>query len=141
MQEHTIVGSGVLVSTHPGRSAYTFVKEEDGWYITTPDQPDAAGNTTLSLLSDAAHRLLDFVARGRNKVILSMDTEPFEGADLLELDQLGSPTEGGGYYRLFSRMGKLIAQALWLCDISLHIFGDIPERIYIRREPALALLQ
>jgi hypothetical protein len=70
-----------------------------------------------------------------------MDTEPFEGADLLELDQLGSPTEGGGYYRLFSRMGKLIAQALWLCDISLHIFGDIPERIYIRREPALALLQ
>jgi hypothetical protein len=141
MQQHTIVGSGVLVSNHPGRSAYTFIKEEDGWYITTPDQPDVMGNSTLSLLSDGVHRLLDFVARGRKMVTLTMDTNPFEGADVLELTELGSVTEGGGYYRLFSRFGKLISQALWLCDISLHVFGDIPERIYIRREPAMALLQ
>jgi hypothetical protein len=139
--QHTIVGSGVLVSTDPGRSAYTFVKEEDGWYLTTTDQPDAAVHSALSLLSDGVHRLLDFVARGRKMVTLTMDTKPFEGADLLELTELGSPAEGGGYYRLFSRFGKLISQALWLCDISLLIFGDIPERIYIRREPAMALLQ
>lgn len=139
MQQHTIVGSGVLVSNHPGRSAYTFVREADGWYLTTPEQPDSVYHATLSLLSDGVHRLLDFVARGRQMVTLTMDTKPFEGADLLELTELGSPAEGGGYYRLFSRFGRLISQALWLCDISLLVFGDIPERIYIRREPALAM--
>ena len=141
MQGHTIVGSGVLVSSQPGRSAYTFVKEENHWYISAPEDTHEHDRSAFSLLSDGVHRLLDFVARGRNKVTLTLDTEPFEGADLLELTELGTDEKGGGYYRLFSRMGKLIAQTLWLCDISLLVFGDIPERIYIRREPAMALLQ
>lgn len=141
MQGHTIVGSGVLVSSQAGRSAFTFVKEENHWYISVPEDTHEHDRSAFSLLSDGVHRLLDFVARGRNKVTLTLDTEPFEGADVLELTELGSPEKGGGYYRLFSRMGKLIAQTLWLCDISLLVFGDIPERIYIRREPAMALLQ
>lgn len=141
MQGHTIVGSGVLVSSQPGRSAFTFVKEDNHWYISAQEDTHEHDRSAFSLLSDGVHRLLDFVARGRNKVTLTLDTEPFEGADLLELTELGAPDQGGGYYRLFSRMGKLIAQALWLCDISLLVFGDIPERIYIRREPAMALLQ
>jgi hypothetical protein len=140
MQGHKIVGSGVLVSCHPERSAYTFIKEDNHWYITAPEHSSPEDRSAYSVLSDGVHRLLDFVARGRKKVTLTMDTEPFDGADLLELTALGSPTEGGGYYRLFSRMGKLIAQTLWLCDISLLVFGDIPERIYIRREPAMAMV-
>lgn len=141
MQGHTIVGSGVLVSNHPERCAYTFIKDQDHWFLSAPEHAHERDHSAVSVLSDGVHRLLDFVARGRNKVTLTMDTEPFEGADLLELTELGSADKGGGYYRLFSRMGKQIIQALWLCDITLHVFGDIPERIYIRREPAMAMLQ
>jgi hypothetical protein len=66
-------------------------------------------------------------------VTIEVDTQPFEKAVELELIAHGDENSGGGCYRMRNRLGKVIQQELWLCDVPLLLFGDIPERIYLKR--------
>lgn len=136
MHGQTIVASGVLVSSRSDLKAHTFIKENGKWHIDFIELLQSGVNKVDHILAEGSDTVLDVIARGKKRLRVVMDTRPFEGASVLELTRLCEAPLGGGYYRLYSSSGRLIKQDLWLCDMCLLVFGDIPERIFVRRQVA-----
>lgn len=77
---------------------------------------------------------LDEFAHGKSKVNISIDTRPLKKAAVLELEAPAESREVGGYYRLRDKKGILVKDHLGLSDLGLLLFGEFPERIYLRRK-------
>ena len=104
---------------------FTFNKEAHGtWYIDLPDYPGPKGNLAMVAGADD---MLDFLAKGKNRVELEMSEQPFEGALELDRTKLGEPG-GGAYYKPVNHA----IQSVWLCDVTLFALGKFPEKIYFR---------
>jgi hypothetical protein len=84
-------------------------------------------------MAEGAEKLLNTIAGGREIVTLQLSTEVFESADRLELMELCEAPKGGAIYLLDTCHGKEISSFIWICDIALFVFGDMPENIYFRR--------
>jgi hypothetical protein len=80
-------------------------------------------------------KLLDTLANGRQKISLRMSTEPFESADVLKLMEHCPAPRGGAIYLLETCHGRNVSTFIWICDIALFVFGDMPEHIYVQRIP------
>jgi hypothetical protein len=116
----------------PTDTIYTFKKEAGSWYIDLPEYLETGGRKTDLEMVDGADELLDLLARREKKVSLEMDVQPFENADVLELVHLCEAPKGGGYYKLDSYRSRPLNKEIWLCDVALFVFGDLPEKIYIK---------
>jgi hypothetical protein len=125
--------SNALSFNYPDQRTYTFLKEEDKWYIDLPDYLEQGGRKEDLKMVAGTDDLLTLIARGKKQVTVTMDTQPFEGADVLGLIELCDQPMGGGYYIMYKCRGREINKRMWLCDVTLFVFGDIPERIYIRK--------
>lgn len=129
--------SEMLASTYPDHRTYTFHKEDNCWYIDLPEYLKQGGNKEDLQLKAGTSKLLKWFARGKEKVTLTIDTEPFDGANTLELTELCDDKRGGAIYLMDTSNGHPSSSLFWICDIALFVFGDMPERIYIRKkEPA-----
>ena len=84
-----------------------------------------------TILEDADH-LFELMAQGKGEVMVQVEKEPFHKSAVLKLTSLCTTSPGGGYYQLFNHRGKLILSRLWLCDMPLVLFGDIPEKIFVK---------
>lgn len=113
-------------------NTYTFIKEENRWFIHLPDFV-RKGYDRMNELVEGAQSMLNTIAQGMNSVTLILDTEPFEGAERMELLELCAAPRGGGYYLMNTCNGRRINKKMWLCDPMLVIFGDMPEGIYFRK--------
>ena len=104
---------------------FTFNKEDHGtWYIDLPDYPGPKGNLAMVAGADD---MLDFLAKGKNRVVVEMSEQPFAGALELDRTKLGEPG-GGAYYKPVNHP----IQSVWLCDVTLFALGKFPEKIYFR---------
>lgn len=112
---------------------YTFVKKNGGWKVYSSSHSSPERNYTGMPRVEGAETILNFMSAGANKVTLAMNTEPFEQASTLELLQSCQPFLDGGYYVLREYEGKEINYQMWLSDVTRYIFGDIPDKIYIRK--------
>ena len=119
---------------------HTFNKEYSGWYIDLPDYIAQGGSKGDLAMVAGADDMLDVLAEGGDRVTLSIDTKPFEGADELELIELCEPSIGGGYYLMQHYAGTEIKKRMWLCDVTLFVFGDMPSHIYVRKEESSPVL-
>jgi len=117
--------------------AYRFVKTEQGWFLYLPEYVAQGGNEAALQMLEGADEILSIIARGKKQVNIQMDTEPFEEADLLELDEICDAPKGGGYYVMRSLRGRPYSRRMWLCDIVLFVFGDIPPQIFVRKQPVI----
>lgn len=113
---------------------HRFVKEYSGWYIDLPAYLAQGGSKGDLAMVAGADTMLDIMAEGKNEVTISIDTQPFPKADLLELVEVCSPSMGGGYYVLHTYQQKAIEHRMWLCDVTNFVFGNLPKHIYIRKE-------
>lgn len=112
---------------------HRFVREGEEWYIDLPEYLEQGGNKGDLQMVSGADTMLDIIAEEKNEVVLQIDTKPFEGADELFLTELCDPILGGGYYHMKQFVSKNVDKDLWLCDVTRFVFGDIPERIYVRK--------
>ncbi|GHA80842.1 DUF6717 family protein [Pontibacter akesuensis] len=104
---------------------FTFYKESHGtWYIDLPDYPGPKGNLAMVAGADD---MLDYLAKGGNRVTVEMSEQPFSGALAMEQTRLGEPG-GGAYYKPRNHS----IQSVWLCDVTLFALGKFPEKIYFR---------
>ena len=117
---------------------YTFTRENGSWYIEFTEELKGFTKSELVRL-EGAGLLLDALCNGKRKLTLTIATSFFEKALELELVQMGEAPKGGGYYLMKDHRGKVLEQELWLCDVPLFIFGDIPRYIYLRREKPLSM--
>ena len=111
---------------------YRFIKEYSGWYIDLPDYLAQGGSKADLAMVPGADTMLDIMAGQENEVHISLDTEPFENSDLLELEEVCHPDVGGGNYILRTYKGQSINHRMWLCAVTDFVFGYLPERIYIK---------
>ena len=104
---------------------FTFNKEAHGtWYIDLPDYPGPKGNLAMVAGADD---MLDYLAKGKSRVVVEMSEKPFKGALALERTKVGEPG-GGAYYKPVNHA----IESVWLCDVTLFALGKFPERIYFR---------
>ena len=112
---------------------YTFIREEGRWFIHLPEYTELGYNSADLEMVDGAHKLLNSISCGRNRLIVRISTEAFDGADVLELVELCEGAGGGAFYRMSTCNGIEVNTTMWICDIPLFIFGDMPPRIYVQR--------
>lgn len=110
---------------------YRFYKEElDHWYIDLPN----VDKMNCEMVS-GADEMLDYIAGDETEIHLVLSTEPFKGplgqANLLEFDTFGKVEyEGGAYYRADKYGDDDIDMIIWLCPVTVEIFGEYPDKIY-----------
>ena len=113
---------------------YKFIKTGDDWFIDLPEYIEQGGAYGDLQMVDGADTMLAVMAGEGDAVTLTIDTEPFAGADELVLTEICDPLIGGGYYLMKSYQGKEINQNMWLCQVTEFVFGNLPERIFVRQE-------
>lgn len=113
--------------------AYRFVKEGRDWYIDLPEYIEAGGSKGDLQMVEGADKMLDMIAEGKDDVSILIDEVFFPGSDELTLTERCDPYIGGGYYNLKLFEGKEINQMMWLCAVTEYVFGDLPERIFIKK--------
>src|ERR1700744_1220254 len=112
---------------------YKFIKEGDLWYIDLPEFLESGGSKGDLQMVAGADMMLELISDGVKEVSLSLDTEPFPGSEVLTLTERGDPYIGGRYYHLQAFEGKEFNKAMWLCAVTEYVFGDLPNRIFIKR--------
>lgn len=116
-------------------NTYTFIKKEGNWQLELSNHTYKEERTSYVPVTDGANTILNLVSAGKNQVSLLMEKEPFDNADVLELQQSCEPFLRGGYYLLHEYNGRVIDHAMWLSDVPKVVFGSIPERIYFKKSP------
>lgn len=111
---------------------YTFTKRKGRWYLELPPRLREFNQTDFTQV-ETAGGALDELAHGKCRVNISIDTRPLKNAAVLELETTPEP-DSGGHYRLLDKKGALVKDHLDLSDLDLLLFGEFPERIYLRRK-------
>jgi hypothetical protein len=111
---------------------HRFYKDGMNWYIDLPAYLEQGGSPGDLQMVDGADTMLDFMSGGEGDVMVQVSREPFEGSEVLELTEKCDPHIGGAYYLLQTYQGQNINKRMWLCGVTEFVFGDLPERIYIK---------
>lgn len=125
-----------LTSTHADQRMYAFYKAEGVWYIHLPEYISRGGKKEDLRMKAGTDRLLKMLGSGKGQVTLLIDTEPFAGAEVMRLIDLCPAPKGGGIYLMETRNGVQVNEQIWICDIALFVFGDLPAQIYIKKVEA-----
>ncbi|HVF97719.1 MAG TPA: DUF6717 family protein [Flavisolibacter sp.] len=115
------------------KEVYTFKREEGRWYICLATYLSHGWSKRELELTEGAHKVLNMLSNGAKKLRLRLGHKPFEGANVLELVEHCPAPKGGGIYLLNPE--KQNHGLYWICDLALFVFGDIPDRIYVKRLP------
>ena len=111
------------------REKFRFYKADSGrWYI---DLPGWAGSIDDLEMVQGADTMLDRVSGYTNECMLEMSNEAFEGADIIRLVTDLGDSVGGEDYIMESYKGEAIEHHMWLCAVTVHVFGVLPAKIYI----------
>lgn len=109
-------------------------KENGTWYINlNVGDGDVMQKIPFRKGADSG---LDLLADGKSKLLISFDTEPFEHAvELILLKPRPREEGGGGYYLLEYYRGVRVNHELVLNAAIEYVFGTVPPKIYLRKEP------
>ena len=113
------------------KEVYFFKKIEKDWYLLGCDYLTENKNKPKAELLGGANKILNILSNGEGEISLRISKDFFEGSSLLLLSQLCDAPEGGGLYHL--NAGTVHKNPVAINDLSLLLFGDIPERIFVQR--------
>lgn len=113
--------------------SYKFLKTEGKWYIDLPEYLEQGGSQADLQMVDGADQMLDIISDNQGVVQIFVDREKYEGGDLLALTEKCDPYIGGGMYFMKYFEGKETNLTMWLCQVTEFVFGDLPEKIYVKR--------
>ena len=117
------------------QDAYTFKREDGQWYIQLPASLEKGWSKPELRLTEGAPKFLNTLSNGAPRLRLRISLERHAGWDVLELINHCEAPKGGAIY-LFTPGGEQAFSSLfWICDLSLFVFGDMPEHIYVLRLP------
>jgi len=124
----------ICVLSHPtNMKTYTFIKEDRKWYIDLPEYIEQGGDKGDLQMVDGADVMLDVMSGNTNEVSLIISRDQFEDSDTLQLLEVCDPVIGGGMYLFSEYEGKNISQKMWLCAVTEFVFGDLPEKIFVKK--------
>lgn len=104
-----------------------FYREGEKWFA---DFKEWTGDKWELEMVCGADTMLELIAQGENECHLALEVEPFEGANALTKIK-DTPDIGGALYLLKEYKGVEYNMEVWLCHVTGHVFGHLPEIIYI----------
>lgn len=113
-----------------------FYKETDLWYADIPEYIQSGGTKDDCMMVSGADTWLEFISNGKSEIELKIGVEHFEEAEVLNIHQTdeGFP-EYGAYYRVGTYKGEdLSNHIMWLCPVTLFVFGKYPKQIFYKLE-------
>jgi hypothetical protein len=112
------------------KQTYSFYKEDNGdWFIDLP--LDGTFTKADYQMVCGADIMLDIISNFGNLIKLEIDTEQFDGSDVLQF--VAEPEYGGAEYRVDNLDGKYIGTIIWLCNVTKYLFGSFPLEIYLKK--------
>ena len=112
-----------------------FYKEESGrWYADLPEYIASGGTKEDCEMVGGADDWLDILSQGENEVVVAIEIEPFEGSEVLTLDNTdyGFPEFGATYRVGYYKGVNYSHRTLWLCPVTLFVFGEYPKKMFYR---------
>jgi len=111
------------------KKTFRFYKTDAGsWYIDLPEWTD--GIEALQMV-EGADTMLDTVSNYGRECYLELSDMPFEGADVLVLQESLQDSITGGIYLMPYYKGNEINHQMWLCGVTEFVFKALPEKIYV----------
>ena len=109
---------------------YKFYKKKvNRWYISLPEYEGL--EEELEMVS-GADTMLNIIAEGKNIVELHLSLKEGVGSTEVKFVKSNSPDEGG-YYFLKTYQNIDYNLDIWLCPVTLFVFGNYPKKIFIRK--------
>jgi hypothetical protein len=110
-----------------------FIKETNNrWFV---DLPEWKGTKEALEMVCGADHMLDILAQGEYEVTLNIDTDrPENGNYRIKLVRAAALPESGADYIAFAVIGDTLNELnfpIWLCDVTLFVYGYFPEVLYI----------
>lgn len=103
-----------------------FYNRDGLWYADLPDYIEAGGEEADCLMVSGADTWLDKLSGDKDRVTLFIGTDN-------PLKEVLTKTSGDGYganYIAETYEGEEVNHKLWICPVTLHVFGEYPEKIY-----------
>lgn len=110
------------------KNKYKFYKEGNNWYV---DLPEWEGSKSDLMMIGGADTMLDIISKNGTEVTVNISEQEFEGADKLTFNKLAEDIGEGAYYDLEKYEEETINLSVFLCDVTLFVFGKFPEVLYI----------
>lgn len=121
----------------------TFINEGGVWFADLPHfLEEGLGTRDDLIMVDGADTFLDLLSEGRPVITLKLSANIFPGYVFLmskvrmelgrELpDQVGlASIDYGAYYQVTSLQENVNKHQLWLCPVTVFVFGSYPLHIY-----------
>jgi hypothetical protein len=110
--------------------SYKFYKESNRWFIYLPEWK---GNKEDLEMVEGADTMLDIISQGESPItlFLSIQNDCYAYPTVLEKLEECDSIKGGAYYLMKEYNGIEYNLKLWLCDVTLFVFNEFPEKIYI----------
>lgn len=106
-----------------------FYKESSQrWYA---DIPEWTGSKEELEMVCGADTMLEYMSEGNDEVSLYLSTEYFENSDTLDFIRNATEIGNGSFYNLKTFKGIEFNLEIWLCDVTLFVFGEFPTKIYL----------
>jgi hypothetical protein len=104
-----------------------FYKEEEKWYADIPDYINQGGSKDELEMVSGADIWLSFLSERGEEITLEISLNPFEGfeAKLLYVGDSNQKIEGE--YLVYPDI-----HYLWLCSVTVWLFGEYPQSIYYK---------
>lgn len=118
------------------QDVFTFKRENGQWYVHLPVYLNQGWSKEDLQMVEGAHKFVNRISKGAQKVRLRLNTDPFTGSDVLQLVEHCTEPKGGAIYKFVQDGDSRSGLLFWICDLALFVFGDMPERIYVQRLPA-----
>lgn len=105
-----------------------FYNRDGSWYADLPEYIESGGTEADCLMVAGADTWLDFLSGYGDQVTLRLSTEkPLKNSiKRISLDDNNS----GATYEVVEYEGQLRHHILWICPVTLFVFGVFPEVIY-----------
>lgn len=102
-----------------------FYNRDGRWYADLPDYIEAGGTEEECEMVFGADTWLDYLSKGKDNVFLKLSTNPLK-EKIVKTDS----DDFGSTYLAKTYQGENIEHTLWICPVTLFLFGEYPETIY-----------
>lgn len=119
-------------------NTYRFYKEEEKWYIDLPEWIENGGpKEALQMVLGADDLLDDLTGNIENEITLEISDDDNEFFDWDESYMLcktynNPPGDGATYTCVTNTVSNTREFVVWLCPVTLFIFGSYPYEIYFK---------
>lgn len=112
------------------KKTFKFEKEESGWFIDLPEYIEMGGTKAELQMIAGADTWLDKLSNNGNhlKLVISDDDSSRLKRQLILSETCTDETGGAIYYAFETEESS--PHQLWLCDVTLFVFGEFPKSIY-----------